>query len=164
MAIAFVLSIAVLFHDSLAAVLLVAATLALSFISQVTRLKRFGLELVTFTVVLLGVSYGPMAGLLAGLSLEFVHVILIRRAFQINNLWAITGFGLAGFIAGHLTAIDMVLLGIGLTLFLHSLHIVMTTLVSGRPGARYSLLYLFPNIILNVLLFMNFSAPALRLL
>ena len=46
--------------------LLFIITLGISYIGQKTRIKKFGLELATFTTIMMGVSFGAVPGAITG--------------------------------------------------------------------------------------------------
>lgn len=154
--------IALIFRNVIVGLVLIGATIGLSLLSSISKLRYFGLELVTFTVVLLGAAYGPVIGLVSGFVLETAHILLSRRVGY-YDMWVIPSFGIAGFIAGSLSGISIVFLGVGLTLLLHGIHLTLSFLTAGAPAMKYNI-YVLPNILLNVLLFVNFGAFVLRLL
>jgi len=157
------LIILLIFRSIASALLLLSATIALSFIASKLKLKYAGVELVTFTVVLLGIAYGPITGIIAGILLETIHLLLSKRGFKIYNVWVIPCFGFVGFLAGNFATVNILMLGVGLTLFLHAVHFLLGFFVLKTQKVRYAI-YAISNIILNVLLFANLGAVVLHML
>src|SRR3989344_5471747 len=69
-------------------VLLIAAVVGVSLFVQHFHLRLFGIELVTFATVLIGVAYGPLAGAIMGLVLVLVQLVM-SGYFGIYYLWVI---------------------------------------------------------------------------
>jgi len=148
-----------LFTKLMSILLLFAATFAVSYFGQRTKLKKFGLELATFTTIITGVSFGAIPGIIAGISTILFHDLLTGR-ISLYLIVVVPTFGLIGAIAGAYSHADILLLGLGLTIFSHLVFIVFQTIIHKFP-ARY-LPYFFLNIVFNVLLFYNFAPFVLK--
>lgn len=151
------------FRNVFFAVVLIALTIIVSFVSNSTKLKLFGVELVTFSTIVLGYAYGPMWGLLSGLGLATINNFMVRRGVRSYNFWVIPAFGVSGFAAGILNFVPIAVLGISITIGLHMIHTGLSLLFHSRLHQKY-LMYVIPNIVLNAILFFRFATGVLGLL
>ncbi len=143
-----------IFKSFMIIISLIALTIAVSYFGQKTKLKKFGLELATFTTIITGISFGALPGALIGMILIAIHNILTRR---INPYWIIVmpTFGLIGALASLYSGINIFLLGLGLTIFSHFAFIMFQTVLHRFP-AKY-LPYFALNVLFNAFLFYRFA-------
>ncbi len=140
--------------------LLIVSTIAVSYLAQKMKLKKFGVELVTFTTVVTGVSFGALPGAVVGVLLMIIHHIITKR---IGFYWVIVMpvFGLIGALAGIYPHANLFVLGIGLTLFSHLVYIIFQKIMFKSSG-KY-LFYLALNLLFNAVLFHNFAKIVVNL-
>ena len=140
---------------------LFAITVAVSYLGQKTQLKKFGLELATFTTILTGVSFGAIPGATAGVLLIIIHDLLTKR-ISTYLVAVLPTFGLLGALASIYSTANLFILGVGLTIFSHTVFIAFQTLLHRFP-ARY-IPYFVLNVIFNALLFYNIAPTILKLI
>jgi hypothetical protein len=141
--------------------LLCAATVAVSYFSQKTQLKRAGLELVTFTTVVAGVMYGIIPGAIVGIVLVVIHDLLSHRIAG-YLLIVVPLFGAIGALASVFAGADIVLLGMGLTIFSHIIFVLWQSMTHRFPVTYMP--YLAANVLLNFFLFKNFAPTILSII
>lgn len=137
----------------------------IAFIVGEFQLKQIGIELVTFTIVLIGYVYGPTTGLLAGLSLVTVHFIL-SRSLGPYIIYDIPAMGMVGLLAGYASMNgwlggDISTIGIALSLLYNLFTGGLSSMITGEPFKE--ILWSGTNFMLNLVLFMRL-APAVLLL
>jgi len=141
-------------REILLLVLLSIAAIAFSYFCKKYKLKRFGMELITFTTVIGGFLFGAIPGMITGIVLAMIHNIMMRR---INFYWMaiIPAFGITGALAGTFTNVNIVVLGLCLTMIPHIAYIMYRTFTKRFPLTYMP--YLFLNLAFNFFLFKNFS-------
>lgn len=144
--------------------MLIIAELVLAFFIGGFDLKRIGIELVTLIVVLAGMAYGPLVGLVLGIVLLTFRFIL-TRGLGPYIVYCIPAMGIVGLIAGY-AAIgnwfggDITIIGISLSL--------LYNLITGGLGTLTmqdffdELVWSGSNFVLNFILFTN-VAPIILL-
>ncbi|MCD6575617.1 MAG: hypothetical protein J7K73_00465 [Nanoarchaeota archaeon] len=150
-----------LFTKLMVVLLLFAATFAVSYFGQKTKLKKFGLELATFTTIITGVSFGAIPGIIAGVLTILFHDLLTGR-ISLYLVVVVPTFGLIGAIASVYPHTNLLVLGVGLTIFSHLIFITFQTLLHRFP-ARY-MPYFALNVIFNALLFYNIAPTIIKIL
>ncbi len=150
-----------MFTKTMIILLLFTATFAASYFGRKTKLKKFGLELATFTTIITGMTFGVIPGLLAGVLTILFHDLITGR---INLYLAVVvpTFGVIGAVAGMYPHANIFVLGVGLTIFSHLIFIIFQTLLYRFP-ARY-LPYFALNVVFNALLFYNIAPTVLKLI
>ena len=143
------------FRQFSAALILIILTIAVSYLAQKMKLKKFGIELVTFTTVVTGVSFGALPGAIVGISLMAIHHIITRR---VGLYWIIVMpvFGAIGALASMFSNTNLLVLGVGLTLFSHVMYIAFQKAVF-KSSAKY-MFYVILNVLFNGFLFYR-AAP-----
>lgn len=146
-----IIAVPMMFYSKLAiSVLLAVLTLVLSYAVQRTHIKRFGIEMVTLTTVVIGVSFGALPGAISGIIMIMLHDVITHK---IQPFWIVVVpmFGVIGAIAGFYAYANILLLGIGLTLLSHFVFVMFQTITNHFP-AKY-LPYAVANICFNACLF-----------
>ncbi|MFC1648335.1 hypothetical protein ACFL1B_02640 [Nanoarchaeota archaeon] len=141
--------------------LLVILTIALSIIIGLANLKWTGLELVTLTTVLFGMSFGSSSGAIIGLILVVLHLILGRYSPNIYIFWVIPSFVIAGAVAGMFPEASVATVGITIVVILHVVDTLLTALLSAPSLPKY-LSYAVFNLIFNIIIF-SLVAPKIML-
>ena len=132
-------------------VLLIAAVVGVSLFVQHFHLRLFGIELVTFATVLIGVAYGPLAGAIMGLVLVLVQLVM-SGYFGIYYLWVIPEYIIAGYMVSRWAGPDIAGLGLGVVLAMQAANLALTYIFD-----RYSffnhIVYTATNIAFNAAAF-----------
>lgn len=127
-------------------------TVIISTIASRTKTKLFGIELVTFSTVLIGYTYGAVWGCIAGIALEGINSMIVSRWVRTYNMWVIPSFGAAGIIAGLGSGLGFTAIGVGIAIGLHVFYAGFSLVTHGRLHPKY-IIYAIPNIIFNIFLF-----------
>lgn len=133
---------------------LIALTILFSWFASKTKLKNFGLELVTFTTIITGVMFGVLPGAVIGAALMLVHSLICGRIAS-YLIFLIPLFGVVGAAASLFSWVNIVVLGVGLTVFSHIAFICWQKF-SGKIAFRY-IPYLALNGLFNFFLFSNIA-------
>lgn len=145
---------------------LVAATTVVAFFVGEFQLKKFGIELVTFTAVIAGFVLGPSAGLAIGTLLMTVHLVL-ARSLGPYLFYCVPTMAMIGLLAGYAAAggwfgADFVLTGIMLSLLYNAVTAGLGTVLFADFFDE--MLWSGTNFALNVLLFSKVAPFALAML
>jgi hypothetical protein len=151
---------AVLLKSVFITVLLITATIALSYFGSRTHLKKIGLELVTFTTIMIGVMYGLVPGAIIGAVLILIHDFLSGRIAPYLII-VVPCFGMLGALASIFSGADIVMLGVGLTILSHIVFVAWQTFTYRFP-VNY-LPYFVLNVIMNFFLFSNLAPKIIGL-
>jgi hypothetical protein len=140
---------------------LIALTIAVSLLAEKTSFKKFGLEFVTFTTVIAGFTYGAAFGFITGILLVIIHEMTTHRISGFL-FYVVPVFGIVGALASIFSNVNILFLGMGLTLFSHAIFILGRTLTSRFPVAYIP--YFLINVAINFVLFSTFANPMLSTL
>lgn len=145
---------------------LAALSLVVAFFVGEFMIRNVGIELVTFTTVLTGFFYGPMAGFLLGIILLSIHLILARM-YGPYIIYCIPMMGIVGLFAGYAGAGgwfggDFVLIGISLSLVYNFVTGTLGTIFGGNFFKEF--VWNGSNFALNLLLFVKVAPLILTLL
>jgi len=124
-------------------------------------IKHIGIELVTFTTILVGFVWGPGAGMTAGFVLLLLHLIIGRYAFTTYLVWTIPEYIIIGFLAGTIKGIGFVTIGIYISVALAVINSILTLLLNNQVFYKY-LPYAVGNAIFNVSLFIYIGSTVLK--
>ncbi|MDD5182500.1 MAG: hypothetical protein PHC66_05045 [Candidatus Nanoarchaeia archaeon] len=153
----------VFFREMFFIALLLGLSVVVSLLASKTKTKLIGVELVTFSTVLVGYTHGPVWGCIAGVTLESINALIISRWMRTYNVWVIPSFGLAGIAAGLNFGLPFATIGIIIAIGLHVIYSVLSILLHGHLHPKY-IFYAIFNIVINILLFTGFGAIALGFL
>jgi len=161
----FVSAVFGLLEQFIIALLVVTSAVIAFFIGQF-ELKKFGIELVTFTTVLSGFLYGPLVGMVVGAFLITVHLIL-AKSLGSYVLYCIPTMAVVGLLAGYAVAGgwfggDIVMVGIILSLVYNLITAGLGTIVLG--DFFNELLWSGTNFALNFVLFLKIAPAVLSIL
>ena len=161
----FVSAVFGLLEQFIIALLVVTSAVIAFFIGQF-ELKKFGIELVTFTTVLSGFLYGPLVGMVVGAFLITVHLIL-AKSLGSCVLYCIPTMAVVGLLAGYAVAGgwfggDIVMVGIILSLVYNLITAGLGTIVLG--DFFNELLWSGTNFALNFVLFLKIAPAVLSIL
>jgi len=129
---------------------LIVSEIVLALVLGFFHLNKFGFELVTVTAVLGGVVYGPTTGLSIGIILSIFHYLL-SQSFGPYIFYSVPIFGAMGFLAGMFPGVNIVFLGIGISLVYNAMTTTLGTLSSGHIAGE--LLWSGTNLAMNIFLF-----------
>ncbi len=144
--------------------MLIIAELVLAFFIGGFDLKKIGIELVTLIVVLAGMAYGPLVGLVLGIVLLTFRFIL-TRGLGPYIVYCIPAMGIVGLMAGYASignwfGGNITIIGISLSL--------LYNLITGGLGCLImqdffdELVWSGSNFVLNFILF-TYAAPIILL-
>lgn len=135
------------------------AAVAIAFFVGEFELKRVGIELVTFTVVLAGFVYGPVVGAVLGFVLLTLHLIL-ARSLGPYVIYCVPAMAVVGMLAGYAATDgwlggDIALIGILLSLLYNFAtaglgSVMLKDLIEETVWSG-------SNFVLNVVLFAKFA-------
>lgn len=132
--------------------ILIIATLAVSFLFSKLRVKSLGIELVTFTTVLIGYSYGPGIGMLVGVFLILFHVI-IAKYIGSYLLWTFPKYIIIGYLAAVLSFMSIQNIGLLIVVIFNIIYMFLA-LIFFKDSIVKQLIWISTNIVFNVLLFL----------
>jgi hypothetical protein len=113
-------------------------------------LRMFGIELATFSTVIIAKTFGTTAGALAGLFLVLT-IMVIGQQVGPYMLWVVPTYAVVGFLAGFLQ-LPITQLGIYLTIGMHVVFFGCTAIFTPKAISNI-VTYGAGNILLNVALF-----------
>jgi len=122
-------------------------------------MKYFGIELTTFTTVLIGFVYGPAAGAVAGLILLVLHLLIARYTPGFYMVWLIPEYMLAGFFSGLLKEIGFATLGVYSTIAINAINIFLSIILD-KYSASEIFVYSLTNVLFNVFIFSQLGSIA----
>lgn len=131
-------------------IFLIISEVALALVLGLLRLQRFGFELITVTAVLGGFLYGPATGLTLGIVLSISHYLL-SQSFGPYIFYSVPMFGIIGFLAGTLAGMNIIFLGIILSLVYNLVTASLGTIASGNVFGE--LMWSGFNFAINFILF-----------
>ena len=149
--IAIALLILFIFRGIAVLVLLIALSLSMSYFVNALKLRNIGIELVTFTGVLAGLKFGPWVGLILTFILISYHMIT-GTFFGIYLVWVIPAYCIAAVISGFLPQMNIVSLGIYITIGINMNNLFFTFLSNPSYVPKY-LTFVLTNILFNILIF-----------
>jgi hypothetical protein len=141
---------------------LVVGVAVVAFLVNKANMKQVGIELATFSTVLIAVTYGPLVGGLMGLGLVFLQI----TAGQYTGsyiIWVIPAYGVAGFIAGSFSGAGVFALGFGITVGLQAVFAALTAVTASGNLGRY-MPYAVTNVIFNFFAFQYLALVLLPLM
>ncbi len=145
------LALFLFFGQSFILLVLVAASLVLSYFMGLWRIKSIGIELVLLTSVVTGILYGSLAGAVVAFLLITIHMLATQHV-NVYLLWVIPAYAAAGYFAGT-TELSITNFGILATIGLNAFNLLVTALVFRSNVAKF-LPFAFTNVMFNSFLFM----------
>src|SRR3989344_1098397 len=156
------LVIGLIFSKAVFVFFMMIATIGLAFaILFMPPLKHIGIELVTFTTILVGFVWGPGTGMTVGLILLILHLLIGRYGMSTYLVWTIPEYIAIGFLAGTMKAVGFVNLGIYLSVAIVGINIVLTFIFNNAYFFKY-LTYAIVNGMFNVSLFLYLGTSILK--
>lgn len=137
--------------------ILLIATALTSWGVRQAGIKRVGIELATFSTVIIGFTYGAATG--AGIGLLLIMLQIVAGQYtQGYIIWVIPSYAVAGFLAGTFSSVGIFTLGASLLI---GMQIIFATFSAILPMGNISkyLPYGITNIVFNLFMF-KFIAPA----
>ncbi len=120
-------------------------------------------ELLSLTTVAVGVTHGPVVGMIFGGIAELASEILNGR-FSERVVWYVPARMIMGGLAGILSGEAIVFVGI-LLVVIYNILAQFVYIIFGDPHRRFmTFLYIFLNVPINWLLFLLFGLPLTQLL
>jgi hypothetical protein len=124
-------------------------------------LKHIGIELVTFTTILVGFVWGPASGMTVGFVLLLLHLIIGRYAFSTYLVWTIPEYIAIGYLAWALQGLGFVTVGIYISVALAVINSILTFILSNNYFFKY-LPYAVGNAMFNAVLFIYVGSAILK--
>lgn len=121
-------------------------------IGFVQPMKIAGIELVTFSTILIGSLFSPLVGAFFGVSLLVMHMIVAQYHGGAYLVWTIPEYALIGILSGILTSVGMLVAMIIAVNLVNSL----LTLVFYRENSGRHLIFSAGNAIFNIVLLLKF--------
>lgn len=141
---------------------LLTATFLVSVVVNRYEINRLGIELATFSTILSGITFGPEQGALLGI--VFITIQLFTgKPPGIYMIWVIPSYGVAGYVTGHITGLEVDQIGLASAVMLQAFFSLTTLILMRNRLPRY-LQYAFFNIVFNAVLFTTIGGPVLNLL
>ena len=156
------LAIGLIFSKAVFVFFMMIATVGLAFVVLfIQPLKHIGIELVTFTTILVGFAWGAGYGMTVGFFLLLVHLIVGRYSLSTYLAWTIPEYIVMGFLAGSLQGLGFVNIGVYLTIGMFVINMILTFIFSNAYFFRY-IPYAFGNVMFNVLMFLYLGSAVLK--
>lgn len=148
--------------DYFALGILLVAPVVMAWLVKYAEIRWSGVELATFSTVMLGMAFGPRLGAILGLFVVTTQMI-VGQWIGPYILWVIPSYAVAGAVAGLLSTTNPVTLGIGITIGIHAIFLVFTAFMTPGGLPKYTP-YAIGNIIFNIILFQAVGAPVAGIL
>lgn len=149
------LALFLLFGSSFVLIILILASLGLSYFMGLWKLKSIGIELVLLISIVTSMSYGSVAGAIVAFLLITIHMIATQH-INVYLLWVIPGYAVVGYLAGT-TELSITSFGLLAALGLNAFNLVLTALVFRANVAKF-MPFALTNVIFNAALFL-YVAP-----
>jgi len=120
-------------------------------------IKYFGIELITFTTILIGFVYGYGAGAVAGFILLIFHLIVARYSLGVYITWLIPEYAVVGFLSGMLKGIGFMNLGVYSTIGISLTNVFLSFSFDSKSFSE-NLIYSMSNCAFNIFLFLQLSS------
>jgi len=115
-------------------------------------LKHIGIELVTFTTILVGFVWGPESGMTVGFFLLILHLIIGRYALGTYLIWTIPEYIIIGFLAGTMKGFGFATLGMYLSVAIVVINSILSFIFTNPYFYKY-LPYAVGNGMFNLVMF-----------
>lgn len=161
-AFAFVIALVLYMGKYVIPAFLLVSILVVSMVTTRLDINILGIEVTTFSTVMMGVIFGPETGALLGFLFILVE-LFTGNPPGVYMLWVVPGYVLAGYLAGVFSGMDIFLLGMYTSIGLQSFFLLCTSVVITERVPKYMQFTIF-NILFNVMLFKSIGPHALELL
>ena len=122
-----------------------------------------GIELVTFGTVITAVAFGPMIGLLFGIASSLGSEVFSQNFGPLTWIYILT-MGAAGLFAGYFSNINLIILGVGATIFALAINQLIYLFIGDEEVKSMTLLYIVVNLLFNTIFFTTLGGRILSLL
>lgn len=140
-----------LFAEYLIIPILIALTIGGALLTRVIRpLRKFGVELATFTTIVAGYASGPVIGGVVGLIAILIQLVL-GEYLGIYVLWVVPGYVVAGVLAATLGS-GIAQIGLTLAIAMNVIFLLFTALFNPQ-GLPFFFTYAVGNVAINAFLF-----------
>lgn len=126
------------------------------------NMKQIGVELATFSTVLIGAAYGEVPGAFIGISLILLQVTAGQYKGSYLT-WVIPAYPVAGFLAGIFGGLEIFLLGSAITVGMQAVFAFLTSVTSMGSFPKY-FPYAATNVIFNIVMFQSIAPLLLPLM
>ena len=129
------------------------ASIILSLIIRLIQpMKLFGIELVTFSTILVGSLFGSFAGAIFGVCLLIIHLIAGNYSGGPYLIWVFPEYVAIGILSGFLIDVKML---VAMVVGINILNIILTMSLY-RENSGNHLIFSIGNMIFNGILILNF--------
>lgn len=143
---------------------LLTATMVSVIISLIIRffepIKIIGVELVTFSTILVGSLFGSFVGAVFGVSLLIIHLIVSGYSGGPYLIWILPTYALIGILSGFLTDVRMF---IAMVIGINVLDNVLT-LIFYRENFSKTFIFSIGNAVFNTILILKFFSLIIGLI
>ncbi len=115
-------------------------------------MKLVGIELVTFSTILVGSFFGSVVGAIFGVSLLVIHLIAAKYSGGPYIAWVLPEYALIGILSGFLANVNLL---VAMVAGANLIDIILT-LAFYRENFMKTLIFCTGNIIFNAILILNF--------
>ncbi|MBS3132643.1 hypothetical protein J4470_00745 [Candidatus Woesearchaeota archaeon] len=122
-----------------------------------------GIELVTFGTVLAAVAFNPVTGLLFGVVSSLASEIISQNIGPLTLVYVLIT-GLLGFLAGYLSYLNIVFIGVAFTVASLLLNQVIYLFIGDADVKSMTAFYIATNLSFNIILFATLGSRVLLLL
>ena len=122
-----------------------------------------GIELVTFGTVLAAVAFNPVTGLLFGVVSSLASEIISQNIGPLTLVYVLIT-GLLGFLAGYLSYLNIVFIGVAFTVASLLLNQVIYLFIGDADVKSMTAFYIATNLTFNIILFATLGSRVLLLL
>lgn len=113
-----------------------------------------GIEITTISTVLIGAAFGPIAGVLVGISCRLIEAFASHRFFSLPL--TIPLYAIIGYAAGSFGGSDIAMLGVAISVVYSVISGILTFMVLGGRASR-TILFCIVNIFFNVIFFVKIA-------
>lgn len=151
------------FTEYIVAGLLVSLAVGGAIAANFLKIRSIGVEFTTFAVLMIAMSFGPRTGAIIGFVLIFFQ--MFGGSFVGPYvMWVIPTYVVTAVLAGVLApTYDVVTLGIGLVLFIHTVCTACTAIMTPERISYY-LTYAAGNTVLNISLILLAAEPVISII
>jgi ABC-type multidrug transport system fused ATPase/permease subunit len=154
------------YASKLASIIMVILLLVLASFSTVYKrmmgMPLGGVELITFGTVLVAVAFNPVIGLLFGIVSSLASEIISRNIGPLTWVYVFIT-GLLGFLAGYLSHLNIVFLGVAFAVASLLLNQVIYLFIGDADVKSMTVVYISTNLIFNIILFTTLGIRVLSL-
>lgn len=148
--------------EYMAIAFLILITVVVAWLVKILGLKWAGIETATFATVVTAAVTDTLTGAVAGFIL-ITSQMAARQQFGVYILWVIPSYVIAGALTGYFQPSNIFQFGMGITVALHAVFMVLTGMKTPAALSNY-VPYATINVGLNLVLFKFLASPLISVL